>query len=54
MDDKKTAMISMLSKAFLDLCEGYCEEHGGTLVNPRVVVVDAESADSGRGAVTES
>ncbi len=50
MDDKEAAMLSMLSKAFLNLCKGYCEEHGGTLVNPRVVIVDAAPADSERGA----
>lgn len=43
MDDKKMALFS---KALLILCEGYCEEHGCTLVGARVVIADSDSPDS--------
>lgn len=45
MDDKK---IALFSKALLILWEGLCEEHGGIPVGSRVVVVDADTADSGK------
>lgn len=40
MDEKKFALFS---KALLILCEGHVEDHGGTLVNPRVVLVGPDS-----------
>lgn len=43
MDEKK---IALFSKALLILCEGYCEEHGCTLVGARVVVEDPDSPDN--------
>lgn len=42
MDDKKTALFS---KALLLLYEGYCEEHGCTLIGSRVVVADPDPAE---------
>lgn len=43
MDDKKFALFS---KALLLLYEGYFEEHGCTLINPRVVLADPDSTES--------
>lgn len=37
MDDKKFALFS---RALLSLYEGYCEEHGAKLINPRVTLAD--------------
>lgn len=42
MDAKKEAL---LSKAFLDLFEGYCEEHGCTLIGARVFSAEPDFAD---------
>lgn len=43
MDDKKLALFS---KALMILYEGYCEEHGCTLIGARMVVKDSDGQES--------
>lgn len=43
MDDKQ---MDLFAKAFLILCEGYCEEHGCTLIGAKVVMSDSDSPDN--------